>query len=58
VRDGGWIALVPQLVILGSILKVTGIPATEKQALRSRGDAYRDYQKRVGTFVPLPPRKL
>lgn len=57
VRDGGWIALFPQLVILGSILKVTGIPATEAQAIRSRGDKYRAYQRRVGAFVPLPPRR-
>ena len=34
-----------------------GHPATEKQALLSRGDAYRDYQKRVGAFVPLPPKR-
>ena len=50
------IGLVGQAIILGSIFGVTGIPPTEEQAVRSRGDAYRDYQSRVSRFVPLPPR--
>src|SRR4029077_9430738 len=41
IAPSGLIALGAQAVILTSILKVTGIPATEAQALRSRGDAYR-----------------
>jgi steroid 5-alpha reductase family enzyme len=55
---GAWglIAIVPQAIILGSILGVTGIPPTENQAIRSKGDAYRAYQKRVSRLVPLPPR--
>jgi steroid 5-alpha reductase family enzyme len=53
----GLVALGGQALILGSILKVTGIPATEAQALRSKGDAYREYQRRVSPFVPRPPRR-
>ena len=53
----GLIAIVPQAIILASILGVTGIPPTEKQAIRSKGDAYRDYQRRVSTFIPLPPKR-
>jgi steroid 5-alpha reductase family enzyme len=53
----GVLALVGQATIFASIWKVTGIPATEAQALRSRGDAYRDYQRRVSPFFPLPPRR-
>jgi hypothetical protein len=53
---GGWLALLGQGIILGSILGVTGIPPTENQALRSRGEAYRAYQRRVSKFIPLPPR--
>jgi len=53
----GLIALVPQAVILGSILGVTGIPPTESQAIRSKGDAYRDYQRRVSKFIPMPPSR-
>jgi hypothetical protein len=39
--NGGWIALAPQALLIASILWVTGIPPTEAQSLRSRGDAYR-----------------
>ena len=53
----GLIAIVPQAIILGSIFGITGIPPTEKQAIRSKGDAYRDYQKRVSRFVPMPPKR-
>jgi steroid 5-alpha reductase family enzyme len=53
----GLVALLGQAIILGSILGVTGIPPTENQAVRSRGDAYRDYQKRVSKFIPLPPKR-
>ena len=44
-------------LMLFFLLRVTGIPATEAQALRSKGDAYRDYQRRTSAFVPLPPRR-
>lgn len=52
----GAIALVGQAIIVGSIFSVTGIPPTENQAIRSKGDAYREYQKRVSRFVPMPPK--
>jgi steroid 5-alpha reductase family enzyme len=52
----GWLALSGQALILTSIWKVTGIPATEEQALRSRGDAYRRYQATTSAFVPWPRR--
>ena len=53
----GLIAIVPQAIILGSILGVTGIPPTENQAIRSKGEAYRAYQARVSKFVPWPPKR-
>ncbi len=52
----GLLAIGGQLLIVASIFGVTGIPPTEKQAIRSKGDAYRDYQKRVSRFVPTPPK--
>jgi steroid 5-alpha reductase family enzyme len=52
----GLVALAGQAIILASILGVTGIPPTEAQALRSKGDAYRAYQRPVPRFVPRPPR--
>ncbi len=53
----GAIAIVPQALLLSSILFVTGIPPTEKQSIASRGDAYRAYQARVSKFIPLPPKR-
>jgi steroid 5-alpha reductase family enzyme len=53
----GVIAIVPQALLLCSILFVTGIPPTEKQSLASRGDLYRAYQARVSKFVPSPPKR-
>ena len=53
----GAIAIVPQALLLSSILFVTGIPPTEKQSIASRGDAYRAYQARVAKFVPWPPKR-
>ena len=53
----GAIAVVPQALLLCSILFVTGIPPTEIQSIRSRGDAYRAYQARVSKFVPWPTKR-
>jgi steroid 5-alpha reductase family enzyme len=42
--------------LLYLLLFVTGIPPTEAQALASRGDDYRDYQRTTSSFIPWPPR--
>lgn len=52
----GWIGAASPACILYLLLRVTGIPATEAQSLRTKGDAYRDYQRRTSAFVPLPRR--
>lgn len=52
----GFIAAISPLLMLFFILKVTGIPPTEAQSLRSKGEAYRQYQKTTSAFV-LWPRK-
>ncbi len=51
----GWIALVCPALMLYFLFKVTGIPATEAQALRSKGEAYRRYQETTSAFVPWFP---
>ncbi len=51
----GWIAWSVPVVLLVLLFRVTGIPVTEAQALRSRTD-YADYQRTTSVFVPLPPR--
>lgn len=52
-----WIPVAAPLVMLFFLLRVTGIPPTEAQALASRGDEYRRYQRTTSAFVPWFPRK-
>lgn len=51
---GGWTWLAPVLMFL-FLYFVTGIPYTERQALRSRGEDYRDYQRKTSAFIPWRP---
>ena len=51
------LSLVGPLAMLVSLMWVTGIPYTEQQALRSRGEDYRRYQREVSKFFPWPPRR-
>ncbi len=53
----GWIAWIVPTGLLFLLFRVTGIPATERQALRSRAD-YAEYQRTTSVFVPLPPRRV
>lgn len=50
------LTLIVPSVLLFLILKVTGIPYTEKRALASRGDDYRAYQKSTSAFIPWFPK--
>jgi steroid 5-alpha reductase family enzyme len=50
-----WLSLIGPVVMLAFLYRVSGIPWTEAQALRSRGDDYRRYQNEVSAFFPLPP---
>jgi steroid 5-alpha reductase family enzyme len=52
----GWVALAMPALMLHFLINVTGVKATEEQALRSKGELYRDYQKRTSMFIPLPRR--
>ena len=40
-----------------ALLKVTGVPPAEEQALRSRGEEYRDYQRTTNALIPWRPRR-
>lgn len=53
----GWLAFVSPALMLFFLLKVTGIPATEIQAVESRGDAYRRYQRTTSVFIPWFKRR-
>ncbi len=45
------------LIILGLLLYVTGVPPSEAQSIKSRGDLYRKYQKTTSVFIPWFPKK-
>jgi steroid 5-alpha reductase family enzyme len=53
----GWLSLIGPVAMYYFINFVTGIPPTERQALLSRGDAYREYQKTTSSFFPWLPKK-
>ncbi|MGH7254828.1 MAG: DUF1295 domain-containing protein [Nitrospirales bacterium] len=48
----GWVTLINPLTMLIFLLWISGIPLAEAQALASRGDAYRDYQRTTHAFFP------
>lgn len=51
-----WIALIGPVVMWISLMWLTGIPYTEAQSLRSRGDDYRRYQNETSVLIPWPPK--
>ena len=52
-----WLALSGPVLMFAFLWRVSGIPWTEAQALRNRGDDYRRYQSEVSAFFPRPPRR-
>jgi len=53
---GAWALTMPALMYL-LITRVSGIPHTEAQAIRSRGDDYRRYQRSTSPLIPWFPKK-
>ena len=53
---GGWLALGGPLLMLYFLLRVTGIPYTEAQCLRSRPEDYARYQRETSAFLPWFPK--
>lgn len=51
----GYLGFISPALILFFLFRVTGIPATEEQALRSKGEAYRKYQRSTSAFIPWFP---
>lgn len=47
-----WLAWMGPVIMLWFLVKVTGIPASEAQSLKSRGEEYREYQRRTSAFIP------
>ena len=44
-------------LMLFFLLRVTGIPLTEKLSVKSKCDAYREYQRTTSAFVPWFKKK-
>jgi steroid 5-alpha reductase family enzyme len=53
----GWVALCGPVFMYWLLVHVSGVPPLEAHMLRSRGDAFRDYQRRVNAFWPGPPAR-
>lgn len=53
----GWLALIGPLCMYWLLVHVSGIPPLEKHMLRSRGEAFRNYQARTNAFFPAPPTR-
>jgi steroid 5-alpha reductase family enzyme len=51
-----WLSLAAPIVMFLLLTRVSGIPPLEAAQLASKGEAYRNYQRRVSAFVPLPPK--
>jgi steroid 5-alpha reductase family enzyme len=50
----GWLALSAPACMYWVLVHASGIPPLEEHMLRSRGEAFRAYQKRTRPFLPLP----
>jgi len=55
-RPVSFLTLAAPAVMYGLLRYVSGVPPLEAAMLKSRGDRFRDYQRRVSVFFPLPPR--
>jgi steroid 5-alpha reductase family enzyme len=51
-----WLGLLGPVAMYLFLRFISGIPFTEQQALRSRGEDYRDYQRRTPMLFPWFPR--
>ncbi|MGH8032319.1 MAG: DUF1295 domain-containing protein [Luteimonas sp.] len=52
-----WLTWLGPVIMFAFVYRISGIPWTEKNAVRNRGDDYRRYQREVSAFFPRPPRR-
>lgn len=50
-----WLAWLGPILMFISLNWISGVPFVEQQAIASRGERYRDYQRRVSRFFPWFP---
>jgi len=53
---GAWASIFWPILMTVSLLWITGVPWAEAQALASRGEGYREYQRTTSGFFPWFPR--
>jgi steroid 5-alpha reductase family enzyme len=57
IAHGAWLTWLGPGLMLLFLFRLTGIPYTEQQALLSRGDDYRAYQRETSIFLPWFPKR-
>ncbi len=57
IGQGALLTWLGPVLMLLFLFRLTGIPYTEQQALRSRGDRYREYQRTTSVFFPWFPKE-
>ncbi len=55
--SNGWLTLIGPVLMGWGLLRVTGIPLAEAQALATRGEEYRAYQRTTSSFIPWFPKR-
>ncbi len=54
----GWFAMIAPALMFIFVRYFSGIPFTEKRALKTRGDDYRRYMQTTNAFFPGPPSAI
>ncbi len=54
----GWLGLLAPALMWHFLVNVTGVPMTEELSVKSKGDAYREYQRTTSAFVPWFKKKI
>lgn len=57
IGHAAWPTWIGPAVMLLFLFRLTGIPFTEQQAIKSRGDDYRAYQRETSVFFPWFPKR-
>jgi steroid 5-alpha reductase family enzyme len=55
--EGWWLGLTGPAAMYLFLMKLTGIPHVEREALAKRGDAYREYQETTPILIPWPGKR-
>lgn len=53
-----WLSLIGPVMMYLFLRYITGIPFAERSSLKSRGDAYKNYQKTTNAFFPWRPQQV